>query len=285
MEFTVKTPMVLDKVISAIRAASSIVKRGLQIALGFCKTHAPLIFLIGGVALAVAGFICSFIFRKKQGAECEAADVEQDKELKKKHLVQNIVSVGLFTVGTALEIVSYIISAGRINALARALAGALTGGSILAAASLNPGEERTVEEEQRLEVARDNFSFHVEDIPSYRSYDGYYSYEVFTHLMNQLKRRLSLGMRVSWNDVMIQLAMSKKDWGYDIGWSDEDEFKWIMVDPWGRECSDTEELWASVSGNFANYRIYMLGMHNLSYFDHNKGKHVRPIVEGEERDA
>ena len=54
-----------------------------------------------------------------------------------------------------------------------------------------------------------------------------------------------------------------------------------MVDGWGNEVTEHDQLWASLTGNLKDYRIYFVGMHNLSYFDHAKQKYIRPIVEGE----
>lgn len=292
MEIVVKTPMKFDKLINGMKTAVKAIKAGCtkfkvfgQMVIGFCKTHAPLILLVAGTVLAIGGFVVSYISRKKQGKrEIEAKDNEEElRKLKKKHLIINIISVSLFVIGCAANIGSYIISAGRIDALAKALASAMTAGSGLAMASIAAKKDANIvaAEEERLDIARDNFSLRIGDIPCYKSWDGYLSYETFTNLINHLKRRLGLGLRVSWNDVLLQLNIPKTDWGYDIGWSNPEEFNWIVVDPYGNECTDTDQLWASVSGNFDKYRLFFLGMHNLSYFDNASQKYKRPVVEGE----
>lgn len=275
MNITVKVPAIAEKIVKGFKLFFQSMRTDFRNVLSFCKLHSPLIALVAGTALSIAGFVTAFIWRKRQGAI--PPDTRQEKRRK---LIQNIVSIGMFVAGTALQIVSYVISAGRISALAKALATALNAGSVIGMAGMK-SQEASENDTEKLNLARDVFSIRVEDLPCYQDWSGYHSYEVFTNIMNGLKRRINLGERISWNDVMRQLYLDQTDWGGEVGWNHPEEMNWIMVDGWGNEVTEHDQLWASLTGNLKDYRIYFVGMHNLSYFDHAKQKYIRPIVEGE----
>ena len=275
MNITVKTPMIIDKAVQGLKLFFQSMHTDLRNVLTFCKVHSPLLALIAGTGLTVAGFVTAFIWRKRQGA-CPP----ETKQEKRKKIIQNIASIAMFVLGTGLQVVSYIISAGRISALAKALATALNAGSVLGMASMKAdGSEG--ENAEKLNIARDTFSIRVEDLPCYQDWNGYHSYEVFNNIMNSLKRRVNLGERISWNEVMRQLYLNQTDWGSDIGWNQSGEMNWYMVDGWGNEVTEHDQLWASLTGNLKNYRVYFTGMHSLSFFDNNKQKYIVPVVEGE----
>lgn len=252
MEYTehvIKTPMVFDKILAFFKTAGKVISKAAHIAFNFCKIHAPLICLIAGTALTVAGFIAAWIWRKHAGPD--------------QHIAKTILPISLFVVGTGLQIVSFIISAGRINALSKALAAAMDAGAVLGTATLAKDSDIPESDREVIDVARNAFSRKLADQKFYDKIAPYGSVKATTNAINHCRIRLRNFGALTWNDVLLQLGYEAVPEGYTIGWTDPLDFNLVIVDNFGNEATENGMALDAVRDNIQNYRIFFQGMKSL----------------------
>ena len=268
MDITIKTPMVVDKAVAFFKTAGSMIVKGAHVASTFIKVHAPLITLIAGTALTVTGFVLAWIFRKKEGkneADAEKAKEFEDETKKQKavRIVKKMIPIASFILGTGLQITSFIISAGRISALSKALAAALNAGSVLGTAKLAVDEDVSQEKKDAIEAARTQFSFSVCDTRAYTAKDPYFSFVQLNKQLDFVKTRLCNFGTLTWNDILCQFGLESTPAGFTIGWTSPDEYGYVLVDPYNKEIDEHDAILGSMTSDLQGYRIFFTGMHSL----------------------
>ena len=269
MDITIKTPMVVDKAVAFFKTAFAVISRGAHVALNFVKVHAPLITLIAGTVLTITGFVLAWIFRKKEGkqeAVTEQMKEFEEPETKKQkaiRIVKKVAPIAAFIIGTGLQITSFIISAGRINSLSKALAAALNAGSVLGTAKIASEEELPPEKKEAIEAARNQFSFQVVDTRAYTPKDPYFSLLQLRKQLDFMKTRLTNFGSITWNDLLCQFGLESTPAGYTIGWTSPEEYGYVLVDPYNKEITDHDMTLAACTGDLQGYRIFFTGMHSL----------------------
>lgn len=241
----------VDKIALFVKTCGSkVIKAGVKM-LTACKIHAPLIALIGGTVLAVSGFIMAWIWRKKAG------------ELGTQHIIKTIAPIALFTAGMGLQILSFVISSGRINALSKALAAALDAGAVLGTAKLSADFQQNQDRAEAVEVARDAFSRKIVDQRYYNPNVPYGGVENILSGIRHCRTRLTNFGSLTWNDVLKQLGYDTVDEGYTIGWRNKEDFGVVFVDNFGNEVDQNGMVRDALWDNIKNYRIYFQGMQSL----------------------
>lgn len=243
-ERVIKIPTVVTKVVDFIKQIFSKIVH-------VCKVHAPLILLIAGTTLAVAGFITAWIWRKKLG---------QDPD---QRISKTIIPIALFTAGMALQVVSFIVSAGRINALSKALAAAMDAGAVLGTTYVASSDDSDASQREVIDIARDKFSRKLVDQKYYDRVAPYASVKATNNGINHCRTRLRNFGALTWNDVLKQLGYPTVPEGYTIGWDDPLEFNLVVVDNFGHEANENAMALDALNDNLQNYRIYFQGMHSL----------------------
>lgn len=265
MEIRIQTPMIVDKAVMFFKTSGAVISKGFHVAITFMKVHAPLITLIAGTAFAIAGFVTAWILRKRQGVkETENTYILPNETKKQKaiRITKLVLPIALFVIGTSLQITSFIISAGRISALSKALASALNAGSVLGTAKL--AAETSEEEKKAIDVARNTFSIDISQTRAYTDKDPYYSIVQLKNQLTHFKNMISIHGTVTWNDLKRQLGFESTPEGYVIGWSCADDFNYVMVNPQGEEIDEHNMTMAAITGDLQGYRIYFLGMCSLT---------------------
>ena len=265
MEIRIQTPMIVDKAVMFFKTSGAVISKGFHVAVTFMKVHAPLIALIAGTAFAIAGFVTAWILRRRQGIkEVEATYIppEETKKQKAIRITKLVLPIALFVIGTSLQITSFIISAGRISALSKALASALNAGSVLGTAKL--AAETSEEEKKAIDVARNTFSIDISQTRAYTDKDPYYSLVQLKNQLTHFKNMISIHGTVTWNDLKRQLGFECTPEGYVIGWKSADDFNYVIVDPQGEEVDEHHMTLAAITGDLQGYRAYFLGMCSLT---------------------
>ena len=268
MDITIKTPMAVDKAVAFFKTAGATILKGAHVVSTFVKVHAPLITLIAGTALTVTGFVLAWIFRKKEGkneSDAEQAKAFEDETKKQKavRIVKKMIPIASFILGTGLQITSFIISAGRISALSKALAAALNAGSVLGTAKLAADEDISQEKRDAIEAARTQFSFSVCDTRAYTAKDPYFSFVQLKKQLDFVKTRLCNFGTLTWNDILCQFGLESTPAGFTIGWTSPDEYGYVLVDPYNKEIDEHDAILGSMTSDLQGYRIFFTGMHSL----------------------
>lgn len=257
MEYTIHTPKAVDVLINALKSAGHTMSHAAKTIAHFCSVHAPVILFAAGCAAVIGGFILAWFWRTKKYEE------------KKERIIKTATPIAVFVLGLALQIVGMVIAGNRINALSKALTAAMNAGAALCTAEVigknaDATDEEKAEAAEQVEAARNIFRYRVTDTRVYNENDPYNSIVILKNQLANASTRIVNFGSVTWNEVLQSIFGKSVPEGYTIGWTNVDEFKYVIVDPYGVEQSMHEFVREALTNDLQGWYIYFLGMHSLA---------------------